>query len=110
MITGKFRSKIYAIWNTFWTGGNSYPLEVIVQIPYLLFVPRSDNLQTLEENKAARLKKPMARRILPEDKDGLGKEKRRVIEDFRWLHFKNFASAEMLTVVEEHVRKTAVLA
>ncbi len=29
MITGGLRSKIDALWNTFWTGGISNPLEVI---------------------------------------------------------------------------------
>ncbi len=29
MITGDIKSKIDAVWNTFWTGGISNPLEVI---------------------------------------------------------------------------------
>ena len=41
------------------TGGISNPLEVIEQITYLLFLKRLDDLQTLEENKSSRLKKPM---------------------------------------------------
>ena len=72
MITGELRSKIDALWNTFWTGGISNPLEVIEQITYLLFLRRLDDLHTLEENKSARLKKPMERRIFPEGFDGIG--------------------------------------
>lgn len=30
MLTGELRSQIDAIWNAFWTGGISNPLEVIV--------------------------------------------------------------------------------
>ena len=56
MITGELRSKIDAIWNTFWSGGISNPMEVIEQITYLLFLRRLDDLHTLEENKSARLK------------------------------------------------------
>ena len=65
------RSKIDALWNAFWSGGISNPLEVIEQITYLLFLKRLDDLHTLEENKAARLKlkKPMERRVFPEGKD-----------------------------------------
>jgi type I restriction enzyme M protein len=55
MLTGDIRSQIDAIWNAFWTGGISNPLEVIEQITYLLFLKRLDDLHTLEENKAARL-------------------------------------------------------
>jgi hypothetical protein len=68
MLTGEIRSQIDAIWNAFWTGGISNPLEVIEQINYLLFLRRLDDLQTLEELKAQRLKKPIERRIFPEGK------------------------------------------
>ena len=57
MITGAIRSQIDRIWDAFWSGGISNPLEVIEQITYLLFLKRLDDLQTLEENKASRLKK-----------------------------------------------------
>ena len=39
----------------------SNPLEVIEQITYLLFLRRLDDLHTLEENRSARLKEPIAR-------------------------------------------------
>ena len=103
MITGELRSKIDALWNTFWTGGISNPMEVIEQITYLLFLRRLDDLHTLEENKSARLKKPMARRIFPEGKDGIGKKGGRSFEDLRWSRFKNSAPAEMFEVVADHV-------
>src|SRR4051794_29700037 len=103
MITGNIRSQIDAIWNTFWSGGIANPLEVIEQITYLLFLRRLDDLHTLEENKAARLKQPMERRIFPEGKDGLGTDGGRSYEDFRWSRFKHFAPAEMYSLVGEHV-------
>ena len=65
MITGDIKNQIDAIWNAFWSGGISNPLEVIEQITYLLFLRRLDDLHTLEENKSARLKKPMERRVFP---------------------------------------------
>jgi len=73
MLTGEIRSQIDAIWNAFWTGGISNPLEVIEQITYLLFLRRLDDLQTLEENKAARLGKPIQRHIFPKGKDTKGR-------------------------------------
>ena len=68
MLTGEIRSQIDAVWNAFWSGGISNPLEVIEQITYLLFLRRLDDLQTLEENKATRLGKPVERHIFPKGK------------------------------------------
>ena len=99
MLTGEIRNQIDALWNAFWTGGISNPLEVIEQITYLLFLKRLDDLHTLEENKSVRLKKPMDRRVFPEGNDSKG----RPYEDLRWSRFKNFTPAEMFTVVSEHV-------
>src|SRR6185312_4891226 len=73
MLTGEIRSQIDQIWNAFWSGGISNPLEVIEQITYLLFLRRLDDLQTAEEKKAQTLKqKKLDRRFFPEGKDKLG--------------------------------------
>ncbi len=99
MITGELRSQINAVWDAFWSGGISNPMEVIEQITYLLFIHRLDDTQTLEENKAILLKKPIGKRIFPEGSDPKG----RSYQDLRWSHFKNFSPAEMFEVVGEHV-------
>ena len=99
MITGELKSKIDRIWDAFWSGGIANPLEVIEQITYLLFLRRLDDLHTLEENKATRTRRPMARRIFPEGSDDRG----RAYDELRWSRFKDFTPAEMFTVVGEHV-------
>jgi type I restriction enzyme M protein len=99
MLTGEVRNQIDQIWNAFWSGGISNPLEVIEQITYLLFLRRLDDLHTLEENKSTRLKRPMERRVFPEGKD----KRDRPYDDYRWSRFKNFAAPEMFTVVSEHI-------
>jgi type I restriction enzyme M protein len=99
MLTRELRNQIDRIWDAFWTGGISNPLEVIEQITYLLFLRRLDELQTIEELKATRLKKPIERRIFPEGDDPRG----RPYADLRWSRFKNFEAREMYTVVSEHV-------
>ena len=73
MITGAIKNQIDQIWNAFWSGGISNPLEVIEQITYLLFLRRLDDMQTLDENRSARTGKPIERRIFPKGKDGIGK-------------------------------------
>src|SRR5207237_248775 len=99
MLTGEIRNQIDRIWDAFWSGGISNPLEVIEQITYLLFIRRLDDLHTLEENKSARLKNPMERRVFPKGKDSRGRSH----EDFRWSRFKHFEAKEMYLLVSEHV-------
>lgn len=79
MITGEFKSKIDRVWNTFWTGGISNPLEVIEQITYLLYIKRLDQEQELIDRKASRTGRT------PEDPIfGPGDEQK-----LRWSHLKN---------------------
>ena len=99
MITGELKSKIDKVWDAFWSGGISNPLEVIEQITYLLFIRRLDDLQTLEENKSVRLGMLMERPIFPEGNDPQG----RPYEDLRWSRFKSFTPGEMYQIVGEHV-------
>jgi type I restriction enzyme M protein len=99
MITGAIRNQVDRIWDAFWSGGISNPLEVIEQITYLLFLRRLDDLQTLAENKAARTGEPIERAVFPEGSDS----RSRPYPDFRWSRFKNLAPADMYVVVSEHI-------
>jgi type I restriction enzyme M protein len=98
MVSGGIKNQIDQIWNAFWTGGISNPLEVIEQITYLLFLKRLDDLHALEEIKANRLKKPMERRIFPDGKD----ERKRDYNELRWSNFKHFEAKEMHEVIGDH--------
>jgi type I restriction enzyme M protein len=99
MLTGDLRNQIDRLWDSFWSGGISNPLEVMEQITYLLFLRRLDELQQLEENKANRLGTPIERRFYPEGKDAKGRD----FKDLRWSRFKHLAPSEMYDVVSEHV-------
>jgi type I restriction enzyme M protein len=99
MLTGDLKNKIDTIWNAFWTGGIANPIEVIEQITFLIFIRRLDVEQTLEENRAARLKTPIQRRIFPEGNDPKG----RPYDSLRWSRLKNAAPAEMFSTVGDHV-------
>lgn len=59
MVTGELKSKVDRIWDAFWTGGMSNPLEIIEQITYLLFIRRLDELQTRAERKSRRTGEPL---------------------------------------------------
>jgi type I restriction enzyme M protein len=78
MLTGEARGQIDRIWDAFWSGGISNPLEVMEQITYLLFLKRLDELHTLAERKANTLGKPIEGGVFPAGNDEL-----------RWSTFKN---------------------
>jgi type I restriction enzyme M protein len=78
MITGKLKSQVDKIWESFWTGGISNPLSIIEQFTYLLFIRRLDERQLLVENKANTLGISIQNVIFtPQQKE------------LRWSSFKN---------------------
>ncbi|MBZ4498450.1 class I SAM-dependent DNA methyltransferase [Dermacoccus sp. Tok2021] len=92
MITGEIRSKVDSVWNAFWSGGISNPLEVIEQITYLLFLRRLDDLQTLAERKAlitgGPIENPM---FLPGQ------------QHLRWSKLREKSPSEMFTTMQTQV-------
>ena len=38
MLTGELKNKIDMIWEMFWTGGITNPLDVVEQMTYLMFI------------------------------------------------------------------------
>lgn len=108
MLTGELRNQVDGIWNDFWSGGLANPLQVIEQITYLIFIKRLDEMQELEERKAATLGVPIERRIFPEGFDGRAKPgaadtRGEPFENLRWSRFKNFEPRRMFEIVDEHV-------
>ena len=91
MINGELRSKVDKIWETFWTGGITNPLEVIEQFTYLLFIKGLDDKEIIKENDAILLGIDFDR-TFPEDKQNL-----------RWSKFKNFEAETMYEIVANEV-------
>lgn len=91
MITGELRSKVDKIWETFWTGGITNPLEVIEQFTYLLFIKGLDDKEIIKENDAILLGIDFDR-TFPEDKQNL-----------RWSKFKNFEAETMYEIVANEI-------
>ncbi|NFB51460.1 SAM-dependent DNA methyltransferase [Clostridium botulinum] len=91
MITGELKSKIDRIWETFWTGGITNPLEVIEQFTYFLFIKDLDDNEILAESDAELLGIPFEG-MFPSDKQYL-----------RWSKFKNEEAGEMYRIVSQEV-------
>ena len=49
MITGELKNKINALWEIFWTGGITNPLDVVEQMTYLMFIHDLDETDNLRE-------------------------------------------------------------
>lgn len=92
MITGELKSKIDRIWDSFWSGGISNPLEVIEQLTYLLFIRRLDDVQILAEQKSRITGKPLDNPVFSPDEAHL-----------RWSEFKNTSPEVMHHTVANHV-------
>jgi type I restriction enzyme M protein len=92
VVTGELKSKIDRVWDAFWSGGISNPLEVIEQITYLMFIRRLDDLQTAKERRANRTHTVIENPIYTEDTQVL-----------RWSRFTNEAPESMLTIVRDGV-------
>ena len=58
MITGELKSKIDSLWEIFWTGGLTNPLDVIEQMTYLMFIHDLDDSDNLRAKEAAMLSLP----------------------------------------------------
>ena len=91
VITGELKSKVDRVWDAFWSGGISNPLEVIEQITSLLFIRRLDDLNTLAEKKAKRTGKAEGIIFGPHQ------------QDLRWSVFKNDEPGLMFKTVGEKV-------
>lgn len=52
MITGEIKNKVDQMWEYFWTGGLTNPIDVIEQLTYLMFMKRLD-LEQISKEKTA---------------------------------------------------------
>jgi type I restriction enzyme M protein len=93
VITGDLKNKIDRVWDAFWSGGISNPLEVIEQITYLMFIRRLDDIQTRKERVATRTGKPIEGPLYVAE-----------TEELRWSRFSDLGSPEaMLDTVRDRV-------
>ena len=58
MITGELKNRIDGLWEIFWTGGLTNPLDVIEQMTYLMFIHDLDDSDNLHAKESAMLGLP----------------------------------------------------
>ena len=50
MLTGELKNKVDKIWESFWTGGITNPLDVIERFTYLMYMKQLDEAETNHES------------------------------------------------------------
>ena len=87
MLDSNLKSKINLLWNKFWSGGISNPLQAIEQMSYLIFMKRLEDEDVSREQNA---------KLLGEKQTSIFKGN----EDCKWSRWTEMPAEQML----EHVR------
>ena len=100
MITGELKNKIDSLWEIFWTGGLTNPLDVIEQMTYLMFIRDLDDTDNRHEKEALMLGLQHESIFKEEVKIG-----ERTIDgtQLKWSVFHDFPAAKMYSTVQEFV-------
>ena len=100
MITGVLKNRIDSIWEIFWTGGLTNPLDVIEQMTYLMFIHDLDAADTLRAKESAMLGLPFESIFAEEVQIGNQKVDG---TQLKWSVFHDFPAAKMYSVMQEWV-------
>ena len=100
MITGELKNKIDSIWEIFWTGGLTNPLDVIEQMTYMMFIHDLDVSDNLRAKEAAMLGLPYQSIFADEVHIG---DRTIAGNQLKWSVFHDFPAAKMYSVVQEWV-------
>lgn len=100
MITGELKNKIDSIWEIFWTGGLTNPLDVIEQLTYLMFIHDLDVTDNTRAKESAMLGLPHESVFAKETKIG---ERTIDATQLKWSVFHDFPAEKMYSVMQESV-------
>lgn len=100
MVTGDLKNKIDGLWEIFWTGGLTNPLDVIEQITYLMFIHDLDDSDNLRAKESAMLglsyQSVFAEEVAVGDRKIDGNQ-------LKWSVFHDYPASKMYSVVQEWV-------
>ena len=100
MITGTIKNKIDKLWEAFWTGGLTNPLDVIEQITYLMFIHDLDDIDNTKSKEAIMLDLPY-KSVFDGNIDIGGREVDGSV--LKWSVFHDFPAEKMYSTVQEFV-------
>jgi len=100
MITGELKNKIDGLWEIFWTGGLTNPLDVIEQITYLIFI-RDLDISDVKRSKDAKMLGIPYETIFT--KTVVINERKVDGNQLKWSTFHDLPPAEMYDIVSTKV-------
>ena len=100
MVTGELKSKIDNLWELFWTGGLTNPLDVIEQMTYLMFIRDLDDADNVRAKEAAMLGLPHKSIFAGEIQIG---DRKIDGSQLKWSTFHDFPAAKMYSTMQEWV-------
>jgi len=90
MLHSQLKSQIQKLWDKFWSGGISNPLQAIEQISFLIFMKRLEDEDIRKEQEARLTKEPFTS-IFAKHKD------------CRWSEWSNYSSEKIMDHVRDKV-------
>jgi len=99
-MTGELKNKIDGLWEIFWNGGITNPLDVIEQMTYLMFIKDLDDTDNLRAKEAAML--GLSYKSIFADEVEIG-DRKVDGNQLKWSTFHDFPAQRMYSVVQEWV-------
>ena len=100
MVTGELKNKVDGLWEIFWTGGLTNPLDVIEQMTYLMFIRDLDDSDNRRAKESAMLGLPYESIFAEEVKIG---DRTIAGSQLKWSVFHDFPADRMYSVMQEWV-------
>src|SRR5699024_11633576 len=100
MLTGELKNKIDRLWEIFWTGGITNPLDVVEQMTYLMFIHDLDATDNQRAKESAMLGLPHKSIYAGEITIG---ERSISGNQLKWSVFRDFPAGQMYAVLQEWV-------
>jgi len=100
MVTGELKNKIDRLWETFWTGGITNPLDVVEQMTYLMFIHDLDAADNQRTRESAMLGLPHKSIFAGDIAIG---ERSIPGNQLKWSVFRDFPAGQMYSVMQEWV-------
>ena len=100
MLENELKNKINSLWEIFWTGGITNPLDVVEQMTYLMFIHDLDASDNQRAKESAMLGLP--HKSIFDGEVTIG-ERNIPGNQLKWSVFHDFPAAQMYTVMQEWV-------
>ncbi len=100
MVTGELKNKVDGLWEIFWTGGLTNPLDVIEQMTYLMFIRDLDDSDNVHMKESIML--GLSYKSIFEENVTIG-DRKVPGNQLKWSVFHDFPAQKMYANMQENV-------